>query len=255
MTQRFGTAVDLRHQAPSVALVLLVVFLVRDLPPVHDPADELRAERGPGLRDVPRSSCRRRRASRARRRSRTRRTRSSRDIPGVADAHGGHRLQPARQRLQDQRRHDLRHVQRLRRSATRTIDTAKKENARAILQGFFAKARLIESAIVIPIAPPRDSRHRHDRRLRVLDPGHRHRRSRRARRRDAGLPREGARAARAHRPRARRIRRARSSCAPTSTATRRSCSAFRSRTSTARSRRSSARSRSASTTSSPTSGG
>jgi multidrug efflux pump len=34
------------------------------------------------------------------------------------------------------------------------VDTAKKENARAILQGFFAKARQIPGAIVIPIAPP-----------------------------------------------------------------------------------------------------
>src|SRR4029453_17360061 len=32
--------------------------------------------------------------------------------------------------------------------------TAKKENARAILQGFFAQARLIEGAIVVPVAPP-----------------------------------------------------------------------------------------------------
>jgi multidrug efflux pump len=34
------------------------------------------------------------------------------------------------------------------------VDTAKKENARAILQGFFAQARTIQGAIVIPIAPP-----------------------------------------------------------------------------------------------------
>ncbi|MCC7219080.1 MAG: multidrug efflux RND transporter permease subunit [Burkholderiales bacterium] len=34
------------------------------------------------------------------------------------------------------------------------LDTTKKENARAILQGFFAQARAIEGAIVIPIAPP-----------------------------------------------------------------------------------------------------
>lgn len=34
------------------------------------------------------------------------------------------------------------------------IDTAKKENVRAILQDFFAKARLIEGAIVVPVAPP-----------------------------------------------------------------------------------------------------
>ena len=42
-----------------------------------------------------------------------------RDLQGAArrrDAHGGDRLQPARQRLQDQRRHDLRHVHRLRRA-------------------------------------------------------------------------------------------------------------------------------------------
>jgi multidrug efflux pump len=35
-----------------------------------------------------------------------------------------------------------------------SIDTAKKENVRAILQGFFAQSRMIEGAIVIPIAPP-----------------------------------------------------------------------------------------------------
>jgi multidrug efflux pump len=36
----------------------------------------------------------------------------------------------------------------------KNVDTAKAENVRAILQGFFAKARNIEGAIVIPIAPP-----------------------------------------------------------------------------------------------------
>jgi multidrug efflux pump len=34
------------------------------------------------------------------------------------------------------------------------VDTAKKENVRAILQGFFAQSRMIEGAIVLPIAPP-----------------------------------------------------------------------------------------------------
>ncbi|MFO1316739.1 MAG: multidrug efflux RND transporter permease subunit [Burkholderiales bacterium] len=34
------------------------------------------------------------------------------------------------------------------------VDTARQQNARAILQGFFAQARAIEGAIVIPIAPP-----------------------------------------------------------------------------------------------------
>ncbi len=36
----------------------------------------------------------------------------------------------------------------------KNIDTAKKENVRTILQSFFAEARKIEGAIVIPIAPP-----------------------------------------------------------------------------------------------------
>ncbi len=35
-----------------------------------------------------------------------------------------------------------------------SIDSAKKENVRAILQGFFAQSRMIEGAIVIPVAPP-----------------------------------------------------------------------------------------------------
>ncbi len=34
------------------------------------------------------------------------------------------------------------------------VETTKKENARAILEDFFAKSQLIEGAIVIPIAPP-----------------------------------------------------------------------------------------------------
>src|SRR4029077_14534314 len=36
----------------------------------------------------------------------------------------------------------------------KTLEATKQQNARAILQGFFAKARLIDEAIVIPIAPP-----------------------------------------------------------------------------------------------------
>ncbi len=36
----------------------------------------------------------------------------------------------------------------------KNIDTAKQQNVRAILQGFFAQARMIDEAIVIPIAPP-----------------------------------------------------------------------------------------------------
>ena len=95
---------------------------------------------------------------------------------------------------------------------------------------------------MLPVAAAADPRHRHDRRLRVLDPGHGRRRAGAARRGHAGVPREGARAARAHELAHDVPRATRSSCAPTSTATRRRCSACRSRTSTARSRRSSARS-------------
>ncbi len=36
----------------------------------------------------------------------------------------------------------------------KSVDTAKQQNVRAILQGFFAQARMIDEAIVIPIAPP-----------------------------------------------------------------------------------------------------
>jgi len=36
----------------------------------------------------------------------------------------------------------------------KNIDTAKKENVRTILQSFFAEARKIEGAIVVPVAPP-----------------------------------------------------------------------------------------------------
>jgi len=36
----------------------------------------------------------------------------------------------------------------------KNVDTAKHQNARAILQGFFAEARKIDEAVVLPIAPP-----------------------------------------------------------------------------------------------------
>jgi multidrug efflux pump len=36
----------------------------------------------------------------------------------------------------------------------KNVDTAKQQNARAILQGFFAEARKIDEAVVLPIAPP-----------------------------------------------------------------------------------------------------
>src|SRR4029079_3416241 len=36
----------------------------------------------------------------------------------------------------------------------KNVDTAKQQNARAILQSFFAEARKIDEAVVLPIAPP-----------------------------------------------------------------------------------------------------
>ena len=51
VTQAFGTRSTYVIARMAIALVLLAVFPVRDLAPVQHPADELRAERGPGLRD------------------------------------------------------------------------------------------------------------------------------------------------------------------------------------------------------------
>ena len=51
VTRGFGHAVEFTIKRAAIALVLLAGFLYRDLPPLHGAADELRAERGPGLRD------------------------------------------------------------------------------------------------------------------------------------------------------------------------------------------------------------
>ena len=99
------------------------------------------------------------------------------------------------------------------------------------------------------------SRHRHHRRLRVLDPGHRRRLAGGAGQPGAGLPGQGAAAARTGRRSTPPSTPTRSSCAPTSTARRRCCCRCRCRTCTARSRRSSARSPPASSASTAACGG
>jgi preprotein translocase subunit SecF len=107
---------------------------VRDLAPVPRHSNELRAQRGPGLRDG-----RHHHAAGGESLAHTgHHQQGRRDLQGTAgsgDPHRHHRLQPARQRVQDQRRRHFRHLRRFRASGTRASTRAKKENARAILQG------------------------------------------------------------------------------------------------------------------------
>ncbi len=168
-----------------------------DLSPLRDPADELRPERGPGLRvrpghharrGEPRSHDRRRRA----------RGRDAREDPGRRAAHDDQRLQPARQRLQDERRNVLHHLPRLQGALRDARDREGGERAHdpddALPGGAGDRGR-----DGVPGAAAADSRHRHHRRLRVLGPGHHRRRAGAAGRPDAGGDPEGGRAARARR--------------------------------------------------------
>jgi hypothetical protein len=100
------------------------------LSPVRDPADQLRPERGPGLRVRPGHHARRR-EPRSHDRGRRAGGRDAGEDPRRRAALDGERLQPARQRLQDQRRHVLHHLPRLRR-ALRDAEDGEAENARAI---------------------------------------------------------------------------------------------------------------------------
>ena len=77
-----------------------------------------------------RSSCRTRRASSARRPSPSSVDAMFAKIPGVDNAHDGHRLQPARHRLQDQRRHVLRHLHGLQGALRDARDARRAERAR-----------------------------------------------------------------------------------------------------------------------------
>ena len=239
VTRGFGHAVELVIKRSVVALVLLVAFLWAHLPPVHRAADELRPERGPGLRDGGDHHA----GSRQHRPHAGRRRKGRRDLredAGCRDALDDHRLQPARQRLQDQRRRLLRHAQGL--QGALRLDGGREGAERAgRAAGLLPRGAEDRGGDRPADRPAADPRHRHDRRLRVLDPGHRRRRPGAARSGHAGLPQEGADqspSSRACRPPSAPTR---SSCARSSTATRRRCSACRSRTSTARSRRSSGR--------------
>ena len=138
VTQLFGDAVDLRHQVRGGRARPARGLPVLDLPPVQDPADELRAERGPGLRvrgdhhaagGEPRAHAGR---------SPSKADAIFKDLPGVQTRtvvtgysllDSGFKTNAATIFVTftdfDKRYEN--------------IDTAKKENARAILQGFFAQ--------------------------------------------------------------------------------------------------------------------
>ena len=76
-----------------------------------------------------------------------------------------------------------------------STETAKAQNARAVLLHAFPRGAEHRDSDRRSGRAAADSRHRHHRRLRVLDPGHGRRRPGAARRGDAGIPAEGARAA------------------------------------------------------------
>ena len=152
VTRGFGHAVELVIKRAVIALVLLVAVSLEHLPPVHRAADELRPERGPGLRDGRDHHARgRQHGPHAGRRRKGRR--DLRQDPRRGDALDDHRLQPARQRLQDQCRNILRDAQGFRERYD-TTEAAKAQNARAVLMNFYREAQGIEQAIVIPVAPP-----------------------------------------------------------------------------------------------------
>ena len=138
---RSAIAVDLRHQVRMVvALVLLARVHVLDLSPVQGAADELRAATRTRATRSRRSSCRRPRASRARRRSPNSADAIFKNIPGVQTRTvvTGYSLLDSGFKTNagtifvtfsdfDER--------------YKNIDTAKKENARTILQTLLRGSR------------------------------------------------------------------------------------------------------------------
>ena len=170
---------------PSAALVVLVirrmaiafVFLAAVRGPhrhlLQGAADELRAERGPGLRDGGRHHAGRGQPRPDRGGHRPGRRDLRRDA-GRRRPHAAHRLQPPRRRPEDERRHPLRHAEAVRRALRLDGEGPRRERARR------AAERLREGpgdprGARHPGGPAGDPRHRHDRRLRVLGPGHRRR--------------------------------------------------------------------------------
>ena len=225
VTRGFGHAVELVIKRWIVALVLLAVFLYSIYHLFTVLPDELRAERGPGLRDGGDHHAGGR-EHRPRAGGGREGRRDLREDPGRRDALDDHRLQPARQRLQDQRRRVLRDAQGLQGALRDDRDREGAERADRAADACRSEVQRHRTGRRDPDRAAADSRHRHDRRLRVLDPGHRRRRSGAARRRHAGIPRASARRGPSSRASTPRSARTRSSCARTSTATRRRCSAF-----------------------------
>ena len=195
VTRGFGHAVELVIKQWIVALVLFAVFLYSIYHLFTVLPTSLRAERGSGLRDGGDHHAgggeHRPHAGGGREGGRDLRQ----DLRG-RDTLDDHRLQPARQRLQDQLRRLLRDAQGFQgavcndRSRKDAECSCGADDAVPRSVGDRAGYRHSDRAAA-------DSRHRHDGRLRVLDPGHRCRRSGAARRGDAGFPQEGAHAHRA----------------------------------------------------------
>ena len=188
VTRGFGHAVEFVIKRMVIALVLLAVFLYSIYHLFNVLPTSFVPQRGPGLRDGgdhhaagreprPHAGDRRARSTRSSRRSPASQTRTM--ITGYSLLDSGFKTNAG---------DVLRHVQGFR-GALRDRSTPRRSRTRArSCRASSREAQQIEEAIVHPDRAAGDSRHRHDRRLRVLDPGHRHRRPGRARRRDAGFP-------------------------------------------------------------------
>ena len=205
----------------AIALVLLVGFLVRDLAPVPQSSRRASCRTRTRATRWRRSSCRRRRASSARRRSPSRSTRSSRSMPGVATRTviTGYSLLDSGFKTNagtffvtftdfEERYKNVEHGE----AAERARDPA------GVLR---RSAEDREARSCIPIAPPAipGIGTTGGFEFWIQDTGDG--RPVAARRRHAGLPAQGARAAGADGPRHHLLAPTRSSCARTSTATRR----------------------------------
>ena len=120
--------------------------------------------------------------------------------PRRRDALDDHRLQPARQRLQDQCRHILRDAQGFQ-GALRHDRSREGAERAGRADEFLSPGPGHRAGDRHPGRAAADSRHRHHRRLRVLDPGHRRRRSLRSSTRSRRTSCSKARdVARAHEP-------------------------------------------------------
>ena len=155
----------------AVAFVLLAVFLYAIWHLFHDAADELRAQRGPGLRLRRDRACRTRPASSARRPSpsgwtpcsrRSRGSRSATMITGYSLIDRGFKPNAGTffVTFRDfKERYD-------------SIATAREQNARTILRDALQGGAGDRRRAGVPGAAAADPRHRDHRRVRVLGAGH-----------------------------------------------------------------------------------